>query len=499
MSASLTVADLWALALPAGTFLAGGREGLGRPVEWVVRLRPAFPLFPELGEGYLAIASPRVAQELDSRLTLSHLMHELARVQAAGLIIDEPAPPEQAALADALRLPLFCVPPGTDLHALEREALRALVDRQGQAMRREMEMRERYQQVFADGGILAVLESLARAVRGVAEIYDRDGALTAHAGAPSEGAETNVFPIVVGGRSLGHLYVRAPRDLPPFSITLAARPAAEVCGLEMLRQAMREEAEAELGADLIEQILASSLEEPALAARLRRLGYDPSPGRSHIVLAVRGAGAKAACTFAETLAHDLAWLAAREGGTSIAIPYREGALCFFSFTAGAPERRMRSWLRRVLEGMSHKPCGLGVSRVVENLASLREAIEQATAALGLGERLEGRASPYFYEDLGLYRLLLSLRGRAELDRFCQETIGALVAYDRAHNADLVLTLETFFRENLNASRTARALNVHRNTLNYRLQRIAEITGLDLNDPEARLALQLALKARHLIE
>ncbi len=502
MSVNLTIAELWALALPPQTFLAGGKAGLARSVEWVVRLRPAFPLFPELGEGYLAMASPRVAQELDPRFTLNYLMHELARLRAAGLVIDEMASPEEAALADALALPLLCVPPEADLQAVEREAIRALVDRQGQMVRREAEARERYQRLFAEGGMPAVLQNLARAVGGVAEIRDSEGTLVAcEESALARSTmmlEESAFPIIIGGQALGRLLVKAPRDIQPILIGLLARPAAEVCGLEMLRQAMREEAEAEFGADLVEQILASSLEEPALAARLRRLGYDPSPGKRHIVLAVGAKSAKTACALAETLARDLAWAAEREGGTAAALPYRDGALCLLSFGMGAPERRVRGWLRQALAGIGKAPCDLGVSRAVEGVLALREAIEQATAALALGQRMN-LISPYYYEDLGLYRLLLSLHGRAELRRFYEETLGPLVAYDRAHAADLVLTLEAFFRENANASQTARALNVHRNTLAYRLQRIAEITGLDLADPEARLVLQLALKVRHLAE
>ena len=49
----------------------------------------------------------------------------------------------------------------------------------------------------------------------------------------------------------------------------------------------------------------------------------------------------------------------------------------------------------------------------------------------------------------------------------------------------------------NASQTAKALFVHRNTLNYRLQRIAEIGDMDLNDPETRLNAQVALRIHQL--
>ena len=131
------------------------------------------------------------------------------------------------------------------------------------------------------------------------------------------------------------------------------------------------------------------------------------------------------------------------------------------------------------------------------LNALRAGIGQALSAWELGQHVTDLSSPYYYEQMGLYRLLAELRGRDELGRFCNECLGELVRYDIGHNTELVHTLETFFDQNANASQAARALYVHRNTLNYRLQRIVEITGLDLNDAEARLTLQLALKIHHL--
>jgi len=86
-----------------------------------------------------------------------------------------------------------------------------------------------------------------------------------------------------------------------------------------------------------------------------------------------------------------------------------------------------------------------------------------------------------------------------LRRFYDETIGALDRYDREHGTVLVSTLETFFWHNANVSRAARALYVHRNTLNYRLQRIEEISGLMLSDPETRLAMQLDLKTHYILQ
>ena len=57
------------------------------------------------------------------------------------------------------------------------------------------------------------------------------------------------------------------------------------------------------------------------------------------------------------------------------------------------------------------------------------------------------------------------------------------------------TLEAFFTCHGNLSQTANRLHIHRNTLTYRLERISAITQLDLDDPDARFSLQLALKLR----
>ena len=66
------------------------------------------------------------------------------------------------------------------------------------------------------------------------------------------------------------------------------------------------------------------------------------------------------------------------------------------------------------------------------------------------------------------------------------------------NADLIKTLEAYFNCHGNLSQTAESLIVHRNTLLYRMNRINEIAGIDLNRPETRLALHLALTIRRLL-
>lgn len=86
-----------------------------------------------------------------------------------------------------------------------------------------------------------------------------------------------------------------------------------------------------------------------------------------------------------------------------------------------------------------------------------------------------------------------LRRSGALESF-RHLVAPLEDYDREHNSDLIRTLNTFFAMNANASEAAEKLFLHRNSMAYRLDRIRQITGLDLKDPETRLAMQLGLLA-----
>ncbi len=495
--AGVTVREVWELALPPGTMLAGGQGGLRRIVEWVAALRAVFPLFGTLGEGYLALARLGLARRLDTSLTPRYLLNELHRAHASAFVVDEPVSEAEAALADQLALPLLVLPEGTDLHEVEREVLRTLVDREAQLARRELEVRRQLQQLLGRQGIQGVLDELARFTAGHVLVRDKSSVPVARAGErPTTGEVVETaFPIRVAGRVLGQLILSTYPAHSPFE-TLYARQAAEICGIEMLQQLAREETEDRLGADLVERLLDETQEE-ATVSRLQRLGYDLSANRWHAVVslneAARADGARQSDDDCQAVARDLQWAARRDGANVLIVKYRDRVLVACSYTAANPDRAIRNWVQEAVARGAAQRCSAGVSRVVQGLAGLRQAVGQALDALTLGQRIAGRKSPYYYEELGLYRLLAGLRARDELQRFYDETLGRLTRYDEAHGTELISTLEVFFEENANASQTSRALFVHRNTLNYRLQRIGEITGLDLNDAEARLAMQLALK------
>jgi len=126
-------------------------------------------------------------------------------------------------------------------------------------------------------------------------------------------------------------------------------------------------------------------------------------------------------------------------------------------------------------------------------AAMREATRAAEIAASMP--LASPAALHFAR-LGALRLIFHLADNPELLAFQRDVLGPLEISDATRRSEFVRTLDAFLRAGGNHMRAARDLSVHRNTLIYRLERIQELLGgADLEDPEARLNLQLALKIR----
>jgi hypothetical protein len=119
--------------------------------------------------------------------------------------------------------------------------------------------------------------------------------------------------------------------------------------------------------------------------------------------------------------------------------------------------------------------------------SYREAVWAARMALGQ------RMSVVDFADSGLHRLFLP--GREGGDPDFERPVAELEQAAEQCNFDPIETLAAFLDAGGNASRAAANLHLHLNSLRYRLQRISEICGVDLADPETRFRLQLALRLR----
>jgi len=100
-----------------------------------------------------------------------------------------------------------------------------------------------------------------------------------------------------------------------------------------------------------------------------------------------------------------------------------------------------------------------------------------------------------YGELGVKRLLYLIIDHPEVDRFYKEALSPLEAYDEEWETDLLDSLRVYVNEGANLNSTARALFIHRHTLRYRLEQIADILKVDIDSQEVLLNLQIAFLIR----
>ncbi len=148
-------------------------------------------------------------------------------------------------------------------------------------------------------------------------------------------------------------------------------------------------------------------------------------------------------------------------------------------------------LRAAFNGESAFSYGVGSAGIgPKNIkSSYKEAGLAAKTALALGVKRRVLA----YSELGALEFLFPLLENGKLAEFSQETLAPLFTSDSGQDMALPTTLDAWLSAHGNGAEAAERLSVHRNTLKYRLTKIEELLGKNLNDPDVRLTLQLALK------
>jgi DNA-binding PucR family transcriptional regulator len=138
------------------------------------------------------------------------------------------------------------------------------------------------------------------------------------------------------------------------------------------------------------------------------------------------------------------------------------------------------------------------SRLAADPVDLYRAGKEALLAANVAEA-DGAALLAF-EDTGAYRLLLGAMSEdpGELERFYEETVAPLAAYDEQYETDLVATIEAYLENDGNVTPTAQELFTHRHTIRYRLERVRELCGHDITSTAGREKLSLGLKAMRVL-
>lgn len=143
---------------------------------------------------------------------------------------------------------------------------------------------------------------------------------------------------------------------------------------------------------------------------------------------------------------------------------------------------------------------VGTGRHCCGIAQLSESFATASRAADI-QGVRGRERAVLsYEELGISKLLMKVdRGNDMVNDFYRETIGPLVEYDRRNGTDFVNFLMVYFEYGGHVRQIGEALYLHRNSVNYRLNKIEQIVGRDLSDICDRSEMLVALRLFELTE
>lgn len=141
---------------------------------------------------------------------------------------------------------------------------------------------------------------------------------------------------------------------------------------------------------------------------------------------------------------------------------------------------------------------MGISSISDRVKSLHNSYEEASQCIQLMELLNYKAGLLFYEDTELYRLFLSLPGNQPAADFVKHTLYPILEYDKENHTDLLQTLKSYLWNNNSLLHTSEELHMHRNTVNYRIKRIEELTGRSVEDADTKLAFMNAILCKLLL-
>ncbi|HEX4731379.1 MAG TPA: GAF domain-containing protein [Solirubrobacterales bacterium] len=304
-----------------------------------------------------------------------------------------------------------------------------------------------------------------------------------------------VASILLGDELWGRLVVMEHKTRFTGGDVVAVRRAATLIALQVSSERTAAEADWNAGASLAAELLGCGSDAAVARRRADRLGVRLDAERLVVVFASRSGAAADAPDFRavaaafEREAPDLTvHVTALEGGVA-ALAEVPAGVDPRGFALAERER-----FEAVRASLAGSACLIaGVSAVRNGPEGYRVAYREARQVVECIRRFSPSGGPALFtaDELGVGSLLLSSSDGEAMATFAEQTVGELL---REHSkADLLTTLCSFF-DNMGLIRgAAAALDVHENTIRYRLSRIEELTGLAvMHDPDAQLRARLSL-------
>ncbi|MGV2435998.1 MAG UNVERIFIED_CONTAM: helix-turn-helix domain-containing protein [Anaerolineae bacterium] len=539
---AVTLEQIRKQALPIHTKIVAGNGQLHQVVNWVMIYYPELPLEQRTpNPGDLVLVANTGTQQFTQAEELTAI-RKAEENKAVGLIFQKAISHSAITEANAYGIPVLIVPASHSIRQIERVIISLLVDRNNQLDRRGMQIYRELTEISArNEGINALIGAIARLTGKTTLIQDKYLRLMESEiqpnlytiwdeiesylktmnslptdmqdrhrvkditnpvmmqGLPVPGYARLVAPIVTKEIGRGYLsIIGAEDDLDEIDF-LIAEHGALACALEMAKQKAISETEKRLRGTFLDRLLNGDVSQSEAIRQGERLNHNMN--LPHIAIALRWLGEKTpSVRRLETIVNKV--VETEQARALVWQREREGQVIVFHATdkhdpIDTSIALANKFVEAVRSQFPNIKIAIGLGQAALEIGNWRNSHRDAEQALELAGRLQ-TDTPLYIADLGVYQLILGLSDQERLIEFCNKSLGRIIDYDLRQHADLLQTLEAFFYCHGNLSQTAERLIVHRNTLLYRMNRINQIADIDLDRPETRLALHLALTIRRLL-
>ncbi|WP_125616878.1 helix-turn-helix domain-containing protein [Specibacter cremeus] len=476
---ALTLADL--VVNPALNLksLGSNRTPLTASIDWVAVTELDNPQ-PFLSGGELVLTTGARLVTVDAQRSF---VRQIRRAGAAGIgfgigFEHDVVPPALVAESNRWGVPVVEVPYVTPFIVIGK----LVADSRSADHYAKLERLLRQHQVLArallsGGGLPALLHKLAGMTATDVAITQYGTELFSSTPHAMPDDDWHAVALATGKRDASTLWLRKP-----FTDDGIVDYARGLIGIELNNLMQRRTTARHIAGQVLADIVHGTLEGADAAARLQNLQINPAAKNS--VLLVQGTGTAFATLASMSLPHEL------EGAVAAVVNDGEAheLAVVVPAQAGDPGALGRALSRQMTDVGITGSVGIGGAYSQAN--GLRWSYFEAREAASRGLDVN------VPERLSLTSLLLA-SGDVPMADMAAEALGPLVAFDQAHGAELVHTLEAYLRLNGSVASVAEALTLHRNTVRYRLTQIAELTGYDPAVTADRVQLWLALAVRRL--
>jgi PucR family transcriptional regulator, purine catabolism regulatory protein len=508
---AVTVKDI--LGVPGMPLrLLAGKEQTGGAVRWVHASELEDPT-PWLKGGELILTTGMNVGT--TRAAQRAYVQRLADAGVAGLgfglgFNHDTTPKALITAAEAAKLPLFEVPYPVPFIAITEAIFSRILAEQYDTLQRAVDAEHVLTRAVMEGrGVEGIAASLADVTKGWALLLDLHGlplASTSRSaalrgariweelkGSRPEGTSFSltlvdrghhiwVQPVGAQGRVEAFLAVGKPEALSQLDRIVAGH-ALSLFAIELATSRAIADAQRRLQGDFFDELAGGGMSAADAGRGLARFGFERD-GRL-MVVAIEGGEP-------DTVSHAATDRLSRAGGGFLISTHAGGVNLLIPGDGDPPNLGQ---LGKELGERTGADLRVGAGSPAE-ITAVGRSLREARYALQVC-RLEGWASAGF-EQLGTYRLLLSMTDPDALRAFADAMLAPLDTYDRDHNGELAVSLQSFLEHNARWETAAAQLYVHRHTLRYRMRKVEELTGRDLTSSFDRMEFWLALRARDLM-